>query len=238
MTNGSADGRNLLLHSLPPQTLHALGAETINGRNGAVLFGPEETPEFVFFPLGSAVVSIVRSTEDGSMVESGVIGSEGMFSIHTVITDPAPTGSEAIVQIEGAFARVPAQRVRERFLADAALRQAVLAFTSMFLTQVTQNLVCNRLHEIERRLAKWLLVVRDRTAFDDLHLTHEFLSHMLGVHRPGVTIAISALETDELIAHTRSRIMIRSREALADRSCECYGVLHDSLGQLRATFAA
>jgi CRP-like cAMP-binding protein len=116
-------------------------------------------------------------------------------------------------------------------------RDRVLAFTSSFLEQVTQNLVCNRLHAIEQRLSKWILTVRDRTHDDELTLTHEFLAHMLGIHRPGVSIAVAALELDALIAHGRNRIIITDRSGLEKRSCECYGVLHASLQKVRAALA-
>src|SRR5207253_11228883 len=116
--------------------------------------------------------------------------------------------------------------------------EAVLTFTTAFLNQVTQNLVCNRLHEIEHRLAKWLLLCRDRARRDELSLTHEFLSHMLGVHRPGVSIAVAALASDGLIAQGRNRITIRSVEGLEERSCECYGPLHETLLRLRSAVMA
>ncbi|HUP64610.1 MAG TPA: helix-turn-helix domain-containing protein [Thermoanaerobaculia bacterium] len=124
------------------------------------------------------------------------------------------------------------------FQKDTAFRDRVLAFTSSFLTQVTQNLVCNRLHHIEERLAKWLLVVQDRVDSDALHLTHDFLSHMLGIHRPGVSIAVAALERDGLVSHTRARITIRDRTLLEARSCECFKAIHGDLAQLRKKLSA
>jgi Mn-dependent DtxR family transcriptional regulator len=100
---------------------------------------------------------------------------------------------------------------------------------------VTQNLLCNRPHAIEHRLAKWLLVIRDRTATDDLHLTQNFLSHMLGVYRPSVSIAVNALEGDGVIAHSRNHIRIRDHAGLLARSCECYAVLHAGLAGFTKT---
>jgi CRP-like cAMP-binding protein len=227
---------NLILDGLSAETLSALDIREESHPITAVLFRPDETPKSVFFPCRGAVVSIVRSTEDGSMVESGVIGDEGLMAVQNVITDPAPTGSQAIVQIDGRFLRLDARLLREQFQKDGVLRDRVLAFTSAFLTQITQNLVCNRLHAIEKRLAKWLLIVRDRMDKDELHLTHDFLAHMLGIHRPGVSIAVNALELDGIISHSRNRITIRDRQGLIDRACECFGVLHADLLNFRATF--
>jgi CRP-like cAMP-binding protein len=227
---------NLILDSLTPETLRTLELHEDTYPITAVLSRPDETPKWVYFPCNGAVVSIVRSTEDGSMVESGVIGSEGLLNVQTVITEPAPTGGQAIVQIDGTFARVETQRIREQFLNDATVRDRVLSFTSVFLSQVTQNLVCNRLHAIEERLAKWLLIVRDRMDADGLHLTHDFLAHMLGIHRPGVSIAVNALELDGVIGHTRNMITIRDREGLEARACECFATIHTDLLRYRATF--
>ena len=228
---------NLLLTAVPAETLQSLGAEVLAYEKGEILFGPDETPEWTFFPHTGAVVSVVRSTSDGSMVEAGVVGHEGGVSIHTMIAEPAPTRTDAIVQMAGEFTRIATGAAREYFQLDAAFRDRVLAYTSNFLNQITQNTVCNRLHAIEQRLAKWLLTVRDRVPGDELHLTHDFLAHMLGIHRPGVSIAVHALEIDGLIAHGRNRIAIRDDEGLLNRSCECYGLVHDSLEQLRATLS-
>jgi CRP-like cAMP-binding protein len=228
---------NLLLDTLTPERLLSLNHQEADHRIGIVLIKPEETPRFVYFPHRGAVVSIVRSTEDGLMVEAGVIGSEGAFPVPTIIAEPAPTGSQALTQIDGRFSRVDAVVLRNLFNEDVALRDRLLSFTSLFLTQVTQNLVCNRLHAIEQRLAKWLLIVRDRIDTDDLHLTQDFLAHMLGIHRPGVSIAVTALEQNGLIRHRRNHIVIRDHDGLAAHSCECYGVVHSSLVAFRSTFA-
>jgi CRP-like cAMP-binding protein len=228
---------NVLLDNLGPDALSALAIQEENHPITTVLIAPDETPSYVFFPYTGAVVSIVRSTENGSMVEAGVIGGEGFFYVQTAITTPAPTGAEAIVQIEGRFARVEYARLNEQFRDNHPFRESMLAFASLFLEQITENLVCNRLHAIEQRLAKWLLVVRDRIDTDHLHLTQDFLSHMLGVHRPGVSIAVAALEVDGLVRHSRNSIEIRDREGLLGRSCECYRVIHSKLVKFVSEFA-
>lgn len=232
-TARNTDG-NLLLRGLPPKVLRALAPREEDHAITDVLIRAEETPGSVFFPHFGAVVSIIRATESGAMVEAGVVGHEGMFNIHTVITKPGPTGSEALVQIDGRVSRVDAARLRAYFRKDERFRDLLLSFTSLFLHQVTQNLLCNRLHAIEQRLAKWLLIIRDRIDTDELHLTQDFLSHMLGVHRPGVSIAVNALEVDGLIKHSRNYIGIRDHAGLLERSCECSAALHTGLKQFRA----
>jgi CRP-like cAMP-binding protein len=220
---------NLLLSVLPADVLARAGVQERDHAIRDELIRPEETPQYVIFPHPGAVSSIVRSTASGQMVEAGVVGAEGMFNIHSVLTKPAPTGSAAIVQNEGRFSFIETGPLRELFDGHPPFRDALLAYTSVFLDQVTQNLVCNRLHAIEQRLAKWLLVMRDRVLRDELHLTQEFLSYMLGVHRPGVSIAINALETDGLIQHRRNWIELRDRDGILARSCECYRPLHEKL---------
>jgi CRP-like cAMP-binding protein len=220
---------NLLLSLLPRELLDRVGLQDRDHAIRDELIGPEETPAYVIFPHAGAVASIVRTTASGQMVEAGVVGGEGMFNIHTVLTAPAPTGSAAIVQNEGRFSFVEAVKLRELFDQHREFRDALLGYTSVFLDQVTQNLLCNRLHLIEQRLAKWLLVMRDRVMRDELHLTQEFLSYMLGVHRPGVSIAIQALEADGLIQHRRNWIELRDLQGIAARSCECYRPLHEKL---------
>ena len=129
-----------------------------------------------------------------------------MLNIHTLFTAPAPTATQAIVQGDGRFSRIDVSKVRELFNGDVRFRDAVLSYTSLFLDQVMQNLVCNRLHPIEQRLAKWRLIMRDRIHSDELQLTQEFLSYMLRVDRPGVSIAVSTLETDGPISNRRNWI--------------------------------
>lgn len=229
MTTREKTGGNLLLNALSSKILRALAPVEEEHKITEILIQPNETPKSVFFPHFGAVVSIIRATESGAMVEAGIVGYEGMFNVHTILAAPAATGSEAIVQIDGRVSRVDAGVLREHFRTNQAFRDLLLSFTSLFLHQVTQNLLCNRLHAIEQRLAKWLLIIRDRIDTDELHLTQDFLSHMLGVHRPGVSIAVTALENDGMIGHSRNNVRIRDHAGLLARSCECYGPLHQGL---------
>jgi CRP-like cAMP-binding protein len=220
---------NLLLGTLAPAALASLDIQVEEHPLRDILIRIDEVPDFAFFPHPGALVSIVRTMENGSMVEVGVIGGEGLFNVHSLLTVTTPLGSEALVQGEGTFSRVGVTGLRAAFDADAAFRGRLLAFTSLFLEQVTQNAVCNRLHPIERRLAKWLLIVRDRVGSDELQLTHDFLSHMLGVHRPGVSIAVNALTIDGIVEHRRNRIHIRDSTGLVERACECHAALNRRL---------
>lgn len=233
MATGLTSG-NRILRVLSDDALQELAGETRRYEPHHTLFTADETPEYVFFPHHGAVVSIVRSTAEGGTVEAGICANEGMTSVQLLIAEPAPTHSEPMVQLAGDVTRIPTAAARATFERHATFRHAVLEYASHFMNELTQNAVCNRLHSIEQRLAKWLLVVRDRTDADDIRLTHDFLSHMLGVHRPGVSIAVSALELDGLIGHTRNVITIQDRDGLVARSCECYSVVHAGFVKLRA----
>jgi CRP-like cAMP-binding protein len=238
----SAVSGNALLSALSPAVLAELDPREQKHPIGLVLIKPDEVPAQIFFPHHGAMASIVRSAEDGGTIEAGVIGNEGLFHVQTAITTPATTGNQALVQSSGTFSAVDAGVFRRLFSEDAEMRTLVLSFTASYIEQLSQNLLCNRLHAIEERLAKWLLLVRDRINNDDLELTHEFLGHMLGVHRPGVTIAVQALTLAGLIDHSRGLIHIRDLAALRLRSCNCYVILErsyrtfcDSIGPAYAT---
>lgn len=194
-------------------------------------------PKYVFLPHARSVVSIVRSTVSGQMVEAGIVGREGIFSAHSLLAMPAPTGSQAIVQNTGSFSRLEIGRLRELCESHLAFRDAALMYTSVFLDQVTQNLVCNRLHAIEQRLAKWLLMMNDRVLSGELTLTQEFLGYMLGAHRPAVSVAVSSLEADGLVRHRRNVLEIVSVEGVVGRACECYKPLHVKLSEFAASVA-
>ena len=223
---------NLLLRSLTAGTLRELEAERVPQTLGAIIVEDEHVPEFVYFPERGAVGSVVRSTSDGVTVESGLVGNEGAAIVDVMITSAEPSLSRVVVQIEGMFFRIPTRQARQFFRADEPFRELVLSFTKAYLDQVSQNTLCNRLHAIEQRLAKWLLAVRDRVATDELRLTHEFLSHMLGTHRPGVTLAVRTLDREGVISHARNRILIRDRAGLVRRACECSHAAHASLMKL------
>jgi CRP-like cAMP-binding protein len=221
--------RSLLLDTLPPDVRSSLHVQESEHRLAEVLIKADENPDLIFFPHTGALVSIIRSTESGSMVEVGVIGGEGFFNVHSLLTQTPPTGCEALVQGEGRFSRVKTSRIRDLFRTSEPFRELSLEYTSIFLDQVTQNAVCNRLHPIEQRLAKWVLIVRERVGNDDLQLTHDFLAHMLGVHRPGVSIAVNALTQDGVIESRRNHIVVRDVVGLKAKSCECHAAINDRL---------
>lgn len=203
---------NSLLTTFPLAVRERLEAEERSYNSHDVLVEADETPQWLYFPHRGAVVSLTRSTEDGATVEVGIVGFEGVVSAQAVLT-PGATGADAVVQVAGKASRVRLRAMQQALEDDASMRELVYFYAGVFLTHVSQHALCNRLHSIEQRLAKWLLGVRDRIQSDGVALTHDFLSHMIGIRRSGVTIAIGALALDGLISHSRQSITITDREA-------------------------
>lgn len=219
-------GGNRLLEMLPLDVIEQLDARMAETPLGKQLLEPDVLSPNVIFPHAGMMVSVMRTSEEGTTVEVGVVGSEGALPLHSVLAS-LPVRSEAVVQISGAATFINADRIREVFLTQEKFRDAVLVYASVYLDQVSQNAICNRLHSIEQRLSKWLLSTSDVARTHRLDLKQDFIAHMLGVRRPGVTIAINALSLEGLIEHGRGVIAIVNREGLEKRSCECYGVLRE-----------
>jgi CRP-like cAMP-binding protein len=225
----STRSANHLLAALPADELHLLSndlerVETVLGQSIA---RENENAEWVFFP-DDAVMSMVRILEDGSMIEVGVVGFDGLVGLQTLTGKGQPY--RVVVQNAGATWRMPIQRFRDEFRNGGKFQEAVLRFSASFLLQVSQTAACNRVHTIGQRLARWLLMMRDRTTSDELALTQEFLSHMLGVRVAGVNEAVGTLVLSGLVKHSRGHIEIVDRDGLELAACECYRAVKNESG--------
>ncbi len=184
----------------------------------------------VYFP-NKAVVSIVTIMEDGSTVEAGLVSNEGMVGIPVILGDNTTT-TTAFVQIPESGMQMDADILRSEFNRGTALQSVLLRYVQGMYTQVAQGSACNRLHKLERRLARWLLTVSDRLESEEFSLTQEFISQMLGVRRAGVTEAAKILSEAGIITYHRGQINILNREALEQTSCECYQTIEDEYVRL------
>ena len=187
----------------------------------------------MFFPHVGTVFSLIRGSLDGGEVEVGVVGGEGFAEVHSVLAS-STYRAQAVIQNEGFVSRVPLPSLRGLLASDASARTLLLGYTSVHLEQITQNALCNGVHNIEQRLSKWLLIMRDRVGADTLHLTHEFLAQMLGIRRSGVTVAVGLLSDFGLIEHGRNRIVLRKPAAIEERACGCYGEITDVIDEFNA----
>lgn len=236
MTSDPQGGRssNRLLATLSPEALERLRPEVLETHVGQVIQEGDTAAPYVFFPDQAVMVSVVRTDRDGSAVEVGIIGGVGAVPLQSAFAS-LPSRSELIVQVPGPITRIRAEAVRQAFASEEAFREEILVYLSIYLDQVSQNTLCNRLHSLEARLAKWLMLSRLYTGTEALTLTHEFLSHMLGVRRAGVTVAINELAMDGLIEHGRGTINIVDREGLERRACECQHVLREGWERMMST---
>jgi CRP-like cAMP-binding protein len=162
--------------------------------------------------------------EDGAAVEVGTVGNEG-FSTVDLLTGSEIATETTICQIPGEALRMPTAKFMEAIAGDTPLRRITLRYLQAYLSQVSQSVACNRLHSIEQRFARWILISHDRVPGDELQLTQEFLADMLGVYRPSVSLVARTYQQAGLIKYTRGRITILDRAGLEEACCECYAVV-------------
>lgn len=198
---------------------------------GAVLLEQDSHCEYGYFPLHGGVVSMTRQVEDGTMIEVGVIGYEGFAGVSTLL-DPRRQLDRGLVQGEGGFIEIPIGFLRDEVGRNGELRELMFRYTAAFLMQVAQTALCNRLHNVQQRFARWILMMHDRLGGDDLRITQEFLAHMLGVRTAGVNEAIRDAEAAGLIEHGRQRVTMLDRTRLEARTCECYAAVKEELDRV------
>ena len=194
--------------------------ETVELNFGQVLYEPGVTIQHVFFPNDS-LVSLLTLADGHLPLEVGLVGREGMVGIPMALgIDVSPV--RALVQGAGTAMRMTAARFRTQFSKNRPLQRELHRYTHILMVQVAQTAACNRFHVVEARLARWLLMTGDRVRSAHFRLTQEFLAHMLGVRRVGVTKAAGALQRRKLISYSRGQIRILDRKGLEAASCRCY----------------
>jgi len=213
---------NRLLAALPAREYKRLlsGLETVKLTYGEVLHEPGERMRHVYFP-SDCLVSLLTVVEGHQALEVGLVGREGMVGSRLALGITA-SSIRALVQGTGTAVRMTSARFLKEFRRIPALRRALFHFTDALMLQVTQTAACNRFHVVEARLARWLLMTRERLPSGEFHLTHEFLADMLGVRRVGVTSAAGALQRRKLIRYQRGIITILDQQGLEDAACSCY----------------
>lgn len=196
---------------------------TVTLEFGEILCEPGELIRQVYFP-SNAVVSLLTLVEGRIALEVGLVGREGMVGIPLVLGVDR-SSVRVLVQGAGTALRMEAQPFLKVLAASRQLQRQLHRYTHALMAQVAQTAACNRFHAIEARLARWLLMTRDRAQSAGFHLTHEFLAHMLGVRRVGVTEAASGLQRKALIEYSRGNILILSHRGLEAASCACYEIV-------------
>jgi CRP-like cAMP-binding protein len=223
---------NHILAALPVEEYERLlpHLEEVRLSLGDVISIPYEYIEYVYFPM-RGTISICAMMEDGTQVEVGVIGNEGMFGLPIFFkTNIAPL--QAMVQIPDGAVRMRSDTFGQEVEHCEHLRDLLLHYSQALFVQTAQTAACNRLHNMGERIARWLLMCQDRTKSDLLPLTQEFIAVMLGVRRAGVSIAAGKMREDGLIAYQRGFIRILDRKGLENLSCECYQVVRKEFDRL------
>jgi len=218
---------NSMLAALPHKQYQRLLAdlETVALTFGEVLYEPGERIRYVYFPNDS-LVSLLTLVEGHLALEVGMVGREGMVGVPVALgKDVSPV--RALVQGAGTAMRMKSARFSEEIRKSPQLQHEVNRYMGALMAQITQTAACNRFHVVEARLARWLLMTRDRMRLDEFRLTHEFLGHMLGVRRVGVTKAARALQGQKLISYSRGKIKILDDRGLEAACCSCYELVKD-----------
>ncbi len=218
---------NSLLAAVPRREYRRLRAllEPVTLTFGEVLYEPGETIGHVYFP-GASLVSLLTLADGHLAMEVGLIGRDGMVGVPLVLGHSV-SPVRALVQGTGTAMRMGSADFVKEFRLSLSLQQELYRYTHTLMAQISQTAACNRFHVVEARLARWLLMTHDRVKSDHFHMTHEFLGHMLGVRRVGVTKAAQALQKLKLIRYSRGDIDVLDRKGLEAAACACYEVIRD-----------
>ncbi len=177
----------------------------------------------MYFPT-TAVVSLLYTLASGMTAEMGLTGNDGVVGVALFLGGDT-TPNRAVIQVAGGALQMKAKVLREEFARGRAFQQALLRYTQALITQISQTAVCNRLHPVEQRLCRWLLLCHDRVRSAELRMTQEFIANMLGGRRESVTVAAGRLQDAGLIRYARGQITIVDRPGLEATVCECYQIV-------------
>ena len=232
MLNAADVRKNGLLCALPQAELQRWlpQLEEVDLPLGYVLYESGVTLKHVYFPT-TAIVSLLYVLENGASAEIAVVGKEGIVGI-ALFMGGNSTPNRAVVQSAGRGLRLGAQAMTEEFNRAGPVLHLMLRYTQALITQMSQTAVCNRHHELDQQLCRWLLLSLDRLPGNDLVMTQELIANMLGVRREGVTEAALKLQAAGLIRYSRGRIKVLDRAGLQTRSCECYAVVRNEYDRL------
>ena len=179
----------------------------------------------VYFPI-TGIVSVVSDLAEGEVVETGTIGCEGVVGLSAFLGSSL-SPARHLCQVPGTAYRMSSEALRVHSEQLPSLRQALLRYSNSMMAMLARTAACNRAHGVEERLARWLLMTRDRAHSGEFTLTQEFLAQMLGVRRPSVSLAGAALQRAGLITYSRGRIKILDQAGLEEASCGCYRFIRE-----------
>jgi CRP-like cAMP-binding protein len=223
--------KNLILGSLSDKEYEHLypALEPLALARGRTLYGPGDVAQHAYF-LVSGMISLLAVTEDGKAIEVGMVGNEGMVGLPIVLGfNEIP--QLVVTQLPCTALRIRTDILKAEFNMGGQLHDLLLRYTHTLITQLSQSASCNMFHTVKERLCRWLLIARDRVQSDTLHLTHEFVSQMIGAPRTSVTSIAGSLQREGLVNYQRGKIVILDRAGLEAASCECYGIVKESISR-------
>jgi CRP-like cAMP-binding protein len=223
---------NGFLRALDPESRERLRPhlEPVELVRRRLIYSPGEDATHVYF-VNRGLVSLVKTMQDGRLVEVGAVGAEGVVCLSSLL-GLSEAVLESLVQISGDALRMKSSVLREETARHAPLAEMVRRYAHIAIAQLTQTAACNRLHSLDQRCCRWLLAAHDSAGGDEFQLTHEFLALMLGVQRPGVSIAARQLQDAGMIRYQNGRVTVVDRAALEASACECYGAIRTQITDL------
>ena len=225
-------GKNRLLELLPAADRARLTSamQRVEAQHGDPVFQRHKPIPYVDFPL-SGLISLVAVMRDGAVAEVGMIGNEGVAGVPLVL-GVAQDANDAFYQMPGEALRMSTSAFRDELARRGPFELIMRRYAQAFFSQVAQSTACNRLHAVDQRLCRWILMSHDRSADNTVALTQEFLGQMLGVRRASVSIVAGALQKRGLIRYNRGLIEVLDRDGLEAAACECYRVVRDEMERL------
>lgn len=230
MLQANAAEKNRLLGEIPQEVFKQYFSDlpTVSLYLKQILYQVGDPLEYVYF-IEQGIVSFLAAMTGGSTTEVGMIGMEGLVGLPVLLGDDL-SGQQALVQAPGAARRMKAADCKTAFDQSAAVRAVMLRYMGVLFKVAAQTAACNQLHALKQRTARWLLMMYDRLQSDEMPLTHEFLSTMLGVRRTRVTETAGELQRQGMIVYSRGLVTIVDLEKLEGTACECYRD-HDRLAK-------
>jgi CRP-like cAMP-binding protein len=225
--------QNRLLAQLPAETYREIAPELepVSIHSGQVVWEVGDRVKYLYFPSKNTMLSLLCTTEDATAVEVGVTGWEGFAGFAPLLGgDSSP--HQVIGQIPGAALRIPVSTLEKYFHDGPPVRGLLLRYVQALMSLISQTALCNRVHSVEERLARWVLVSQDRTEHHELPLTHEFLARMLGVNRSTVSLTAATLQRAGIVRYVRGKFTVIDRERLEDVACDCYRIVKEQYKRL------
>lgn len=217
--------QNLILEALPKNVFDKIepSLKLVDLKLNEILWEMNEKRKHIYFPT-TAMICLLYETEDGESIEVGMTGRQGMVGVVTFIGD-ARMAKQAVVIIPGQAYVMKAKDVEKYFEEIPDFQEICMLYTQTLLAQISQNVICNRLHSIEQQLSRFLLIISDNLQTTTIHMTHDRISSMLGVRRESISAAAAKLQDEGLIKYARGKIELLDRKSLLAAACECYEVV-------------